>query len=74
MTPILRAAVRSVQLYFAWPLRPHHVQYCRFRRTFVVSIGGLNEVSYERLEGQGGPLIRSGAGVFLRIAMISLRL
>lgn len=78
MTPILKAAVRSVQPSFAWPARPHHVQYRRFIRAHV-GTGGLDEVSDEEeveewVEEVGESCPGPETGVFLRIAMISLRL
>lgn len=52
MTLILKATVKSAQLPFEWPLRPHHVQYRRFSRAYVVGIGGLDEVSDEEEIGE----------------------
>lgn len=54
------------------------MQYRRFRRTHV-GAGGLDEVSDEEeveewLEGLGESCSGPETGVFLRIAMISLRL
>lgn len=77
MTPILSAAVRSEQPSFAWPARPHHVQYRRLRRALVGTGGRLGGVLDEGdigewFGGWGESWLGLEVGVFLRIAMISL--
>lgn len=79
MTLILKATVRSVQSVFAWPPRPHHVQYCRFWRVYVAGRGGPDESLdeeeiEERFDILGELWVGDRTGVSPRMAIISLRL